>query len=339
MSETKTRPEDLKLITREEVNTILDKTENLTFVDLLPGGLGAQFFGADKEHLSVNLGGTELSVHPQALKDSAHCIGMLSKYVERCPTRLLLADLNYFLGEGMDVPLRSVVQGNTLISMTRDRVKTSVVSNQRLLSLAERKIGLDHIIGYHQVSTDLEHTSMSIVTDKHFEPAHDDTLFGGIKIRNSILGRTTIEASPYVFRQWCSNGSITAESLGKYTRKKHDILDDWVNEIIESSDNRLDREFGRIKHLTEISVKGHIMDTILGLGKDYKISAKILEEAIDEAHIDPIAETMYDIYNIFTRIASHREGLTPMNINKLQKVAGGIAKRNELCGTCHRVIR
>jgi hypothetical protein len=338
MPESKTRPEDLKLITRDEVTEILGATENLTFTDLKPGDdIDVKFHGTTGEPL-VELGGTELQVLPQALIDSGRCVGMLAGYIQKCPIDLLFSHLNYFFGEGMEVPLRAVTREDRLLSITKDRVKTPAVSNERLLRLAEQKIGSEHILGYHQVYSDLEHSTISIVLDKVFEPVHEDTLFGGIKLRNSILGKDVIEIDPYIFRQWCSNGATTEESLGRYNRKKHDILDNWVSEIIDSADRTLNAEFERIRHLTEISVNDHVSETVRGLGKDYRISNKIIEEVLEEVYTDPKAETMYDVYNAFTWVASHNPGLTPNAIHKLQQIGGRIAKKNALCGSCHRVL-
>lgn len=334
---TKTRPEDLKLIDRAEVTKTLAPTENLDFTDLKPGDdIDVHFFGT-KDEPRVDLGGTEFRILPKALEATARCIGMPAKYVSRCPADLLFPHLNYWFGEGMSNPIRAISSEDTLLGMTADRVKTQVVSNERLLRLAEEKIGTDHIVGYHQVYSDLKYSSMALVTDKSFEPVNQDTLFGGIKISNSILGKDTIEVSPYIFRQWCSNGAITEQALGKYTRKKHDNLDGWLQEIIEGADSQLDQEFDRIRHLTTVSVKGHVAETVNGVGDDRNLPGKVVEEVLNEA-IASKAETMYDIYNAFTKIASHSTELTPMSANRLQHAAGVITKNHEICSQCHRVL-
>lgn len=337
MPETKTKPSDLKLMSRDEVTSILAPTEGLSFTDLKPGdNMEVQFHGTKDEPV-VNLGNSELRITPTALIDVAHCIGMPSKYVGKCPADLLFPHLNYWFGEGMSAPVRAVVRDGTLLSMTGDRVRTQVVSNERLLQLAEEKLGNEHIVGYHQTYTDLDLSTIAVVTDQSFEPVKEDTLFGGIKIQNSILGKDVVEVSPYVFRQWCSNGAITSQNLGRYTRKKHDNLDNWFSEIIEGASSEVEKEFERIRHLTEVSVKGHIAETIQGIAKDRRLSQKITEEVLNEA-ISEKAETMYDIYNAFTKIASHNTDLTPLAANRLQWIGGIIAKDHELCSQCHRVL-
>lgn len=337
MEKEKTKPSDLKLISREEVSKILAPTENLTFTDLKPGDDIEVNFHGNKDEPVVTIGNNELRLTPKSLFDSAHCIGLTQKYTTKCPADLLFGNMNYFFGNGMKKPIRAISKDDVLLSMTKDRVKTRTVSNERLLGLAEQRIGLDHIVGYHQTYSDLNNSTVAIVTDHSFEPVNRDTLFGGIKISNSITGQEVIEISPYIFRQWCSNGAITADALGKYTRKKHDNLDNWFNEIIEGANSTLDKEFERIRHLTSISVKGHLSETISGIGKDRRLSGKIIEQVFDQATSEN-AETMYDVYNAFTWVASHDSDLTPTAVSRLQWIAGAVAKEHEVCTECHRIL-
>jgi len=337
MSETKTKPSDLKLLDRNEVTNLLAPTENLNFIDLKPGDDVEVHFHGTKDESIINIGEAELRINPQALIDTAHCIGMPKKYVGKCPSDLLFPHLNYWFGEGMSTPVRVITREGVVVSMTADRVKTAVVSNERLLQIAEEKLGNEHIVGYHQIHTDLDLSTISVVTDQTFEPVKEDTLFGGIKIQNSILGKDVVEVSPYIFRQWCSNGAITSQSLGRYTRKKHDNLNNWFGEIIEGSSSELEKEFERIRHLTQVSVKGHVPETIQGIAKDRRISQKITEEILERASSEKV-ETMYDLWNCITWVASHNVELTPLAATRLQWTAGVISKEHEICETCHRIL-
>jgi len=339
MSE-KTKPSDLKLLNRDEVTATLAPTENLEFTDLKPGdNLEVRFHGSKDEPV-VDLGGRDLQIIPSAFLDVAKCVGLTRKYTGKCPANLLFPHLDYFFGEGMSAPIRAISQGDQLIGMTKDRVKTQVISNERLLRAAEANLG-DRILGFHQVSTNLGYSRMGIVTDKSFTPLNSeptDILYGGIQIQNSILGKDVVEVSPYIFRQWCSNGAISSERLGTFTRKKRgDGLDDWFHEIIGDADSKLDREFERISHLTSISVRGHIPEVLEGIRRDHHISKKIIEVVQDQATSSNV-QTMYDLWNCITRVATHNETLSPMASSRLQNVAGHVTKNHELCSQCHRVL-
>jgi len=304
---------------------------------LKPGSDITVNFSGNKDEPIVTIGDMDFQLSPQALVDSAHCIGLTPKYTAKCPADLLFQQLNYFFGEGMTKPVRAISKDGTLLSVTKERVRTRVVSNERLLRLAEEKLRSDRILGYHKVYSDLNYSTMAIVTDKSFEPVNKDTLFGGIKINNSIMGKETVEVSPYVFRQWCSNGAITATVLGQYTRRKHDNLDHWFTEIIEKANSELDNEFERIRHLTSISVKNHLAEVIQGIGQDKHLPKSITQKVLDHA-VSEKAETMYDVYNAFTWIASHTENLSPSRANRLQFTAGTITKEHEICDKCHRIL-
>jgi hypothetical protein len=247
--------------------------------------------------------------------------------------------MNFFYGNGLSEPVRAVVRGDMLLSMTHDRVKTEVISNERIVNAAQNRLG-DNILGFHKVSSDLNLTRIGIVTNKTFAPVDSeptDILYGGIQIKNSILGKDVVEVSPYIFRQWCSNGAITSESLGKYTRKKHNGgLEPWIEEIIGNADTLLDREFERIRHLTSISVVGHVSEVLAGIQKDQHISGKIIEEVQNQA-ISSNAQTMYDLWNAITRVSTHSQISTIASM-RLAKIAGAVTKQHELCCSCHRIM-
>lgn len=336
--ESKTNVEDLNLQDREQVTATLASTEGLEFVDLKPGDDVSVEFGGNKEHPTVRFQDRELVLDDAALFSAAACVGIQRSYVKKCPADLLFPHLNFWYEDGMKQPIRAIVRDGSLLRTTVDRVKSRPVSNERLLSVAEECIGKDNIVGYHQVSSNLEYSTVAIVTNKSFEPVNADTLFGGVKIQNSILGKETVEVSPYVFRQWCTNGAISQDSLGTYTRKRsNDNLNEWMHDIIGDASSALDHEFERIRHLTTISVKGHLSEILKGIGRDNHIPGRVLDDIYDEA-TSKNAQTMYDVWNAITRIASHSESLTPIAASRLQEVAGCVSKKNELCPNCHRVV-
>jgi len=339
MAEEKTLLEDLNLVDRTEVTRVLAPTENLEFVTITPGEDKKIKFREEKDHVILDLNGRDIPLaDKEALDTVAGCVGIQKSYVKKCPKNILFPPLNYWYNEGLGLPVRAVLRDGSLIKTTTDRVKSAPIGNERLLVTAEQSIGLENIAGYHQVSTNLDFSTVSIVTKKTFEAVDNDTLFGGIQIRNSILGKEVIEVSPYVFRQWCTNGAITSEALGKYTRKRSgDNLNDWMSEIIESSTGSLDREFSRLRHLTTVSVKGHVGETLTALGKDNGIPKKIMDEIRAEASSSN-AETMYDIWNCITKIASHSEIMTPLTTTRLQNIAGHVSRQHDRCPSCFRTV-
>jgi len=341
MSEsTKTELGDLKLLTREQVSKTLAPTENLEFITLKPGaGVKVEFSG-DKDHPVLELDDRRIELADDALDSVSGCIGLQRGYVKKCPANLLYPALNHWYNDGLSIPIRAVVSNGVLLKTTTDRVKSHPVSNEALLVAVETAIKPENIAGYHAVSSSLDFTTMAIVTNKTFQAQEKDTLFGGIQIRNSILGKETVEVSPYVFRQWCTNGAITSESLGHFTRKRRDDggnIGDWMSEIIGNASNSLDHEFERIRQLTKVSVKGHLAKVLSGIRQDYGIPKKIMEDIRAEADSEN-AQTMYDVWNAITKVASHSDSLTAMSATRLQGIAGHVSKQNEVCQSCFRTV-
>lgn len=340
MIEKKTEVDDLKLLTREQVSATLAPTEDLEFITIKPGQENGVVFSGDKDHPILEIGDRQFQMAEKALVSAAGSIGLPRGFTKKSPMPVLLPVLNYWYGEGLNQPIRAIVGDDVLLRTTTDRVKSLPVSNEQLLAAAEGVIGKDNIAGYHKVSSTLDYTTMSLVTTKQFQAVNEDTLFGGVQIKNSVLGKETVEVSPYVFRQWCTNGAIASESLGRYTRKRRGEggdIGDWMSEIIGDASNVLDREFERIRHLTTISVKGHLGEVLDGIRKDHNIPKKVMEDIMDEA-TSSNSSTMYDIWNCITKVATHSDVLTPVSAIKLQGIAGHVTKQNELCGSCYRVI-
>jgi hypothetical protein len=338
--EQKTEIVDLKLLTREQVSATLAPTEQLEFITLKPGQENKVVFSGEKDHPILEIGDRQLQMDDKALTSVASSIGLQKGYVKKSPMHVLLPALNYWYGEGLNQPIRAIVSDDVLLRTTTDRVKSLPVSNERLLVAAENVIGKDNVAGYHKISSTLDFTTMSLVTNKSFQPINKDTLFGGVQIRNSILGKKTVEVSPYIFRQWCTNGAISSESVGRYTRKRRgggDDIDDWMTEIIGSASNALDREFERIRHLTTVSVTGHLGEVLDGIQKDHSIPKNTMNDIRDEA-TSSNAQTMYDVWNAITRVATHSDSMTPLSAIKLQGIAGHVTKQNEFCTSCYRTI-
>jgi len=336
----KTELGDLKLLSRDQVTKTLAPTENLEFRTLKPGDNTKVAFRGDKDHPIIEIDDRPLEMSDGALESVAGCIGLQRSYVKKCPMQHLIPTLNFWYNEGLTKPIRAVINDGVLLKTTTDRVKSHPISNERLLSAAEEAIGKENIAGYHGVSSSLDFTTMALVTNKTFQPVNKDTLFGGIQIRNSILGKETIEVSPYVFRQWCTNGAITSESLGRFTRKRREDsgnISDWMSEIIEGASSSLDHEFERIRQLTQINVKGHLVEVLKGIQHDYSIPKSVMEDIQDEA-TSTNARTMYDVWNAITRVATHSDSLTVLSATRLQNIAGHVAKQNEICPSCFRTI-
>jgi hypothetical protein len=72
----------LKLIDRAEVSKVLAPTEGLTFTDIKPGKNFKVQFRGTKDEPVVDLGESELRVHPDGLFDAGQCIGLPKNTLE-----------------------------------------------------------------------------------------------------------------------------------------------------------------------------------------------------------------------------------------------------------------
>jgi len=152
-----------------------------------------------------------------------------------------------------------------------------------------------------------------------------------------------LEVTPYIFRQWCSNGAITSESLSKWSRKSNNTDDIalWAQSAADRCVRELDQEFGRIRQIVDVGVVGQIDSTLKSIFRKFGIPTRTQGVIRDEAakQNDGMGpQNMYDIYNAITTVGTHHQALSNTSARDLQLVAGDITKDYTICDKCHQVI-
>ena len=329
--------EELKgLLDRAKVEMALEPTEGIHHFDVqLEKDCDVEFRG-NEERLSVGVKGEEYELTEEAFNLASRSIGLSRAYIEKSPLSLMFQNLNYWYGGGLTRKMRFLVKDRRVVSISPNLVE--IVSNMELLEAVEEELGQDNILGYYRPSTNLNYSRFSVVGGKNVELAEGDRFYGGVQVQNSIMGEHTLEISPYVFRQWCSNGAISARHLRKWSRRDEvGSLRPWVGESVREAWGALDEEFEKIGNLASIRVDGNLETVLRSMFHDYGIPRKIQEEISQRAEVDK-PKTMYDIYNIVTRIATHNPDLKPIASRRMQLVGGLVVRNGERCSTCHRLF-
>jgi len=332
---------ELAIMNREQLVEALAPTEGLSHVDVEMGVTsGISFKQGSGGQPIVTLAGEEHEMTTRGLQEAARGVGIPSTYSAKCPIDLLFQNLAFWYSGGCAGKLRFFLQHGVVIGCNANRPK--YYSNMRLLEQAEQIIGDNAILGYHQVHTSLDHSAVSVVVNRTFEAVPGDILYGGVTLQNSVIGERRIEITPYIFRQWCSNGAITAENINQWSHRNDDgDIGPWVRSSTQSALNALDQEFQQIRRLTEISVEGHVPDTLRSLFRKFGIPVTTQKEIVQTAATQRDGQgpgTMYDIWNSVTRVATHSQRLSTRSSRDLQYVAGQITREYNLCPHCHQLV-
>lgn len=339
--------EELKLMNRDQVMAVLEPTEGLTHVDVELGKIKGIFFKEDEKDgapivtLPIPFG--EKKMTTEGLYEAARGVGIPESYGKRCPTDLLFRNLDHwYRGGNATGKLRFFLHKDVVVGVNANHPQ--YYNTSELLDAAESVIGKDHILGYHQVTSCLQHTRIGVVTDRIFEALPGDPLHGGIDIQNCIIGEFKIEVAPYIFRQWCSNGAITVENISEWSHRSDGgtPIAPWARNATSSALGGLNSEFEHIRHLTEIGVEGHIPDTLASIFRKFNIPVRTQGEIVGEAASQNSGggpKTMYDIWNAITRTATYSPKLSSTGARALQRVAGGVTHEYNLCPSCHQLVQ
>lgn len=337
--------EQLKLMTREQVNEVLKPTEGLTHVDVELGSTKDIFFKSDEKDggvALVTLPDGEHRMTSNGLFEAARGVGIPESYSKKCPLPLLFQNLDHwYRGGNSKGKLRFFLQKGVVVGVNANHPQ--YYNTSQFLDEVEAVVGKDHVLGYHQVNSSLQFSRVGVVTDQIFEVATGDLLHGGVDIQNCIIGEFKIQVAPYIFRQWCSNGAIASDNISDWSHRSdgESPIEPWVRNATSSAIQGLGAEFERIRHLTEISVEGHIPDTLASIFRKFGISVRMKQEIVEEAASQNGGagpRNMYDIWNAITRVGTYSPRLSRQGARSLQMTAGEITKENSLCPSCHRIM-
>lgn len=330
----------MKLLSREKVNGVLDKTEGLSF---LHSGGGRIQFEQKGDDVDVLYDKKRYRMTDDAFVKAARVVGVPATYVNKIPKELFVPHLSFWYGNGRSEDFQLVCRGDEVISVTKRNVE--FVSNQELLSKVEEGIGQKEIKGYAYVTNNLSYTSVDIVGNKDFEAliggTPKDLLFGGVRVQNSVLGENPIEVSAFIFRQVCSNGAVAPRFLYKWSRRNREQkVAGWAKDVATQAYAEVEQEFCRIKELVSIKVEGFVSPAIKSFFRDWGVPVTLREEIMSELVDSEHADTLYDIWCAVSKVATHSQRVidNPLLRNRMMLMAGDVAENPNLCEKCHQKV-
>jgi len=172
----------------------------------------------------------------------AEKLGIPKKYYDRMRNAgkldLLADNINAWIGE-RDRRLIRILDGK-IRAILSDRYR--IMDNYDVIFLALDEFKQKEIIEIH--SADLTETMLYLkAIDRTLTAGirNDDLVSGGLIIRNSEVGASSLRVEPFILRQVCSNGLIATQTLRKVHlgRQMDEGAIDWSDETKELEDRAL----------------------------------------------------------------------------------------------------
>jgi hypothetical protein len=209
------------------------------------------------------------------------------------------------------------------------------------LDIVERAIGAENIVGYHKPRFGWNETVINVVLNKIFEVKTGDPLNVGIRFVHSFNEIEPTRGFAYTFRQICKNGQITSDKIACWSKrgKGEESFRKWVPSVVIDAEKALAEEQKRLLKLTTVKTDEKTSEILDHLLEEGGIPLGVREEVRSTA-IDHPAETLYDVWNVLTRVATHSPVFEqhPASLPLLENVAKGLAQHSKLCPVCHHKV-
>jgi hypothetical protein len=266
-------------------------------------------------------------------------VGLDISYVKKCQennaTNLLTPQLNYWYKQNPDDMVRLLTKESKAVAVST-RPGVAFITLQTLLDAMETQVGAGAIAGYHNPQFDWRRATVNLVTTESFEVVKKDALQVGFRLTHSFADLYATQVTAYVYRLVCSNGATTMDEIQSFSRTGGDGDDFrvWIKESIFKAQEAVRLEKDRLLHLTTIKTSektGDILHHVLG-HMPRKLSKLVEEEALNKE-----VRTMYDVYNVITRVSTHEDdafGKNPAGRYKLESLASALSFNTKLCPVC-----
>lgn len=343
MAELKKRLKTLQegLTSKEQALSTISPFENCE--EFTVSGKSTIDFHPDKDgHFVLKNQGKELSVTENAFMKLNRLVGITETYAQKVPKELLFPHLRYWLNDGGKAVKAFVRNGGkdmpSVAGFAKEDAYYYPVS--RVFEQMDKVNENYYVEGLEDISW--RNTTFGIVFPEFEFDVKDkvekgDWIYGGIKVRMSLLGEFPTKISAFLLTLACLNGMVSANEVYVYNRKQgFDGQDVWLTDGLGMALGALTNEVQRVQSLKEVGVDNehitnyinHVFDQ---MGVNQKSRLAVLERVIQQQ-----PESLYDLMNAVTSVAHIIENRS--EVYQLQSVGGYIVQHAESCNACHRPL-
>lgn len=171
-------------------------------------------------------------------------------------------------------------------------------------------------------------------------PKEGEAFRGGLHVCFNSLGLAAPKVEPYLVRLVCTNGAVHAQFVSQWGRGygEGDDLWQWFRQGIEAAHASMDEIFDSYAHMVGEALPDGAERTMAveGLIRQARLP-KALANALRDRAIGNPPQTMYDLWNHFTAIATHYPADLQEQIG-MMTTAGKLAQEthHRFCVSCGR---
>jgi hypothetical protein len=347
------------LLTIPQLREVLGKTEPLSEISLPQRGDTAPKFNlspawaagidtvGDDELVdaTISFNRKEYRMTKAAALQATSSIGLTQAYVKKTPANLIEPHLNYWFSNRDGESKLLVQDGTNVLSLIKGNL--SPFSNLRLVDVAldgieavYGKEARESVLCDYKFAHDLTATRMRLVVPAEMRAVREgDNWMAGVQLKNSLTAASPTALNGYLFRFWCTNGSISsAAASGNWSRRhgQGDEVYEWARSAVDEILGGMEHEFEAIQALTTISIDGEVNHAIDDVFQQYRVPLQARQGIID-ALVESNDLTMYGLMQAITQSANGAD--VPESIRERVMAVGGDLPHaaTHRCDSCHRL--
>jgi hypothetical protein len=346
------------LLTLDQVRETLETTEPLTDVRLtrndevrfhLENGWNHDsktLEGVAAVDATLRVGGKEYALTKDALLEAARVCGLTPKYVQRTPARLVEPVLNWYFQDGTDVDYKALVVDGRVFGVTKASLQP--FSNLRLmnevLAAVAHRYGAGEVLADRKFTHSLRKTALRLIVPEHqrvieHTGTDNDSWSVGVEITNSLAGEHATSFQGYLFRYWCTNGSVdTHATSGTWSRRNGsgDDVYEWARNAVDDVLGGLEGTLDRVQEMADTSIQGEAVVILRDVFKRYRVPAP-QQQVITNAMVETPHLTEYSLMQAVTSAANNPE-LSASLVDQLLRAGGNLPHAlSSRCESCRRM--
>lgn len=268
-------------------------------------------------------------------------------YLNRCDRDLKVTNINHWLSRNRDVEARFILRDG--LEMVTEIDKPYISLGRVTDIIADVFEGDDEVVRFHRdprrLHVDVQSSRFQIEVPglgTEERPLVGDVTHGGVRIMATSDNSEAPVVESYLHRLVCSNGLTMPEPSGKI-KLRGKTTSEVIAEMEQAAElilGGLDEKLEAYSNLTAEKITGNVHEFIRQLAVERGFGTRIQVELLNRSHYLPENPSMYDVLQIFTRLANE---VSYSSMLELQSLGGHIVETNHQmfehrCTSCQRSL-
>lgn len=298
---------------------------------------------SDEVRAFMKIGSTEYPLTAEGALAATSIIGLPKALVKRSPSTLIEPFLNYGWDSNLgDDAFNAIIVGGRVSAFAKPTITpfSNLELLQRAVDVIERHHPGTRIFADYKFDHSLAGSNIRLILP---DIEHDitggglgdvpgdspDRWYGGIHMKNSLVGKGQTSFEPYLFRWWCTNGATTErESNMVWARTGNDgqnlgSLYSWAEQAVEEVLGGMEHQFEQVQALTSLSVAGNTGEVLGEIFESFNVPVSQRAGINQNILTAQGPLTMYSIMDAISR-AANDVNLSPERSDKLMRIGGAL---------------